>query len=230
MVKKKADELKVFITRRKTSQCEECGDELHKGGMLFLEEEKGALCLSCADLDHLLFLNRGNTALTRRSKKYSQLWAVVLKWSQTRKQYERQGLLVEEDAVVKAEKECLEDSEVRERNRERATQRREAEDRKYREEFAQHILKHYPGCPAKRAKQISDHACRKYSGRVGRSAAAKMFGPETVKLAVTAHIRHNFTPYDVLLMQGVPRWDARDEIRSKVDEIETSWAAGKNKS
>lgn len=47
-------------------------------------ENKGALCLSCADLDHLVFLPTGSAALTRRSAKYSILSAVVLKWSRAR--------------------------------------------------------------------------------------------------------------------------------------------------
>jgi hypothetical protein len=32
-----------------------------------LAEGQGALCLACADLDHLLFLPAGNAALTRRA-------------------------------------------------------------------------------------------------------------------------------------------------------------------
>jgi hypothetical protein len=42
---------------------------------------------------------------------------VVLKWSRARNRYERQGLLVEEQALEKAEEECLADSELRERRR-----------------------------------------------------------------------------------------------------------------
>ena len=38
-----------------------------------LKNETGALCLACADLDHLEYLPRGNVALTRRAAKYSKL-------------------------------------------------------------------------------------------------------------------------------------------------------------
>ena len=65
--------------------------------------EQGALCLACADLDHLEFLPSGDAALTRRSRKYSKLAAVVLKFSKARKRYERKGLLVEQQAIAKAE-------------------------------------------------------------------------------------------------------------------------------
>ena len=80
-----------------------------------LAGEKGAVCLACADLDHLLFLPSGNVALTRRARKHSTLAAVVLKWSRARKRYERQGLLVEARGLEKAEEECLADSEIRAR-------------------------------------------------------------------------------------------------------------------
>jgi hypothetical protein len=43
------------------------------------------------------------------------------------------------------------------------------------------------------------HDCRKYSGRVGRSAMAKRLDPEAVFLAVQAFVRHRFTDYDDLL-------------------------------
>jgi hypothetical protein len=91
----------VFIVRRDT-ECSECGEELWRGSFLFLEKDK-ALCLSCADLDHLEYLSSGDAALTRRSIKYSKIHARVLKWSKTRNRYERQGILVEPEAIEKAE-------------------------------------------------------------------------------------------------------------------------------
>src|ERR1700674_4470101 len=113
---KESQEFKVFISNRE-STCGECGENLGSKAWITLAGEKGALCLACADLDHLLFLPSGNVALTRRAGKHSTLVAVVLKWSRARKRYERQGLLVEEQGLEKAEKECLADSEVRIRRR-----------------------------------------------------------------------------------------------------------------
>jgi len=94
----KQDDLKVFITSRE-SKCDECKEDLGSKAWIMLAEEKRALCLACADLDHLVFLPSGDAALTRRSRKHSTLSAVVLKWSKARKRYERQGLLVEEQAL-----------------------------------------------------------------------------------------------------------------------------------
>jgi hypothetical protein len=99
---KKTSDIKVFISSR-DSICDECGEALGRKAWITLVEDKGALCLSCADLDHLLFLPAGDAALTRRSRKYSTLSAVVLKWSRARKRYERQGLLVETRALEQAE-------------------------------------------------------------------------------------------------------------------------------
>lgn len=121
---RKYDDLTVFWVRRDT-ECGECGEELGRGSWITLADDK-AYCLSCADLDHLVFLPRGDAALTRRAKKHSTLHAVVLQWSRTRKQDERQGLLVEEAALDQAEVECLADADVREQRRLRNAERRES--------------------------------------------------------------------------------------------------------
>jgi hypothetical protein len=73
--------------------------------------------MECADLGHLVFLPRGDAALTRRAKKASGLFALVVRFSRARKRYERQGILVEPEALGQAELECLEDHDVRHRRR-----------------------------------------------------------------------------------------------------------------
>jgi hypothetical protein len=182
-----------------------------------------ALCLSCADLDHLVFLSRGDAALTRRAKKHSKLYAVVVQWSRTRKQYERQGLLVEEEALDRAEQECLADTDLREARRQREAEKREELDAEFVEAFARRIRELFPGCPTGQEQRIAGYACKKYSDRVGRSAAAKALDEEAVTLAIRAHLRHAHTNYDDLLMQGWDRADARQAVYGKVDEIEAKW-------
>lgn len=215
------DEIAVFILS-KPATCAECGTEIGKGEMLRTEGEK-ALCLECADLDHLSFLPRGDVALTRRSRKYSTLAAVVLEWNKRRKRYERQGLLVEAAAIERAEDECSGDAEARALAREKAAVVRERQDREYILQFTQFLLGQYPKCPPDEAKVIAGHACEKYSGRVGRSASAKEFDPKKITLAVRAHIRHVHTNYDELLASGVERYAARDRIESRLDAVERSW-------
>lgn len=219
---KKSNDLKVFISNR-DSTCDECGEELGRKAWITLEEGKGALCLSCADLNHLIFLPSGDTALTRRTRKYSTLIAVVLKWSRARKRYERQGLLVEEQALEQAEQECLADSEVRTRRRERAAERRAGLDEQYVRSFAERVRELFPCCPPNRENSIAEHACLKYSGRIGRTESAKQLDEKAIQLAVIAHIRHTETKYDELLVKGYERWEAREQVMGKVDQIINRW-------
>ncbi len=139
-------ESKVFIASNEVT-CAECGEALGAHAWITLLENQGALCLSCADLDHLLFLPAGDAALTRRAKKHSTLSAVVLKWSRARKRYERQGLLVEEDALAQAEQECLADADVRARRKDRETVRRAELDQEYVAQFAARVRALFPHCP-----------------------------------------------------------------------------------
>ena len=92
--------------------------------------------------------------------------------------------------------------------------------------FAERVRELYPGCPQGRETQIAEHACRKYSGRVGRSAAAKTLDREAVRLAVTAHVRHAETNYDDLLLNGIERWEARDKVYSDVSQVLDRWEHG----
>ena len=174
----------VFSIVRETA-CSECSAELWKGSFLRMENGK-PLCMECADLDHLVYVPRGDTALTRRSRKYSTLSAVVVRFSRTRRRYERQGILVEPGALERGEKECLSDEEQRRIARERAAAARERQDQQYIRRFAEAVRSHFAGCPPVEAEAIAAHACEKYSGRVGRSAAAKEFDAEAIELAVKA--------------------------------------------
>ena len=207
-------ELKVFISNR-DSVCDECHEQLGPKAWIFLAGERGALCLDCADLGHLEFLPSGDAALTRRATKHSRISALVLKWSRARNRYERQGVLVEDAGLAQAEQECLADAELRERRRVREELRRSEVDQAYIAQFAARVRELFPNAPAGREKRIAEHACAKYSGRVGRSAAAKRLDDEAVRLAVIAHVRHAETEYDELLGRGVDRFDARGRVAEK---------------
>ncbi len=217
-------EIVVFILRSRDSSCAECGEPLGKGRFLRKEGERG-LCLDCADLGELLFLPSGDAALTRRATKYSPLRAVVVEWSRSRNRYERQGILVSEEAIARAEEECLEDADARERQRLRNAERRAELDADYVRRFAAAIREQCPSAPAGVEQQIAAHACRKYSGRVGRSAAAKELDAEMIRLAVIAHIRHVHTDYDELLMAGQDRTEARQAVRRAIETTIDQWSA-----
>jgi len=218
----KNDDIVVFEIVR-DSACAECGQELSRGRWLRMERER-PLCMSCADLAHLVFLPRGDPTVTRRAGKYSVLKAVVVRFSRSRNRYERQGILVDETALVRAEQECLADVDVRSRLRERQAERGQAVDARYRAEFAARLRDLYPGCPQTESVAIAEHACAKYSGRIGRTADAKDFESEALRLAVRAHLRHMHTPYDSLLGSGWDRQEARAAVAEAVERVLQRWA------
>jgi hypothetical protein len=212
----------VVIEPLKEFTCTGCGGT----GPYLIMEDPGPLCLTCADMDHLIFLPAGNAALSRRAKSGSGLSAVVVRFSRTRKRYERQGILVEEAALEQAEEQCLADADVRQRRRARDAERRADQDLEFQARLAQEISRLYPGCPPTRAEAIARHAAARGSGRVGRSAAARALDAEAIRLGVVASVRHEDTGYDNLLMSGTPRDVARDQVRARIDQILTAWQAG----
>jgi len=220
----KSSEMVVFDIFR-ASQCAECGKELLAHDFLFMEDGR-PLCLGCADLDHLVYLPRGDTALTRRARKYSSLSAVVVRFSRARKRYERQGVLVEEAALDRAEEECHADAAERAADREKAALRRVEQDHDLAASMMESILALYPRCPAAEAKAIAVHTSRRGSGRVGRSAAGRALEPEALNAAVIAAIRHRHTRYDQLLMHGYTRRNARDLVRDAIDRVLERWRSG----
>jgi len=212
----------LVIIARKPWSCASCQAPSEHENFLTMDDA-GPLCMDCADLGHLEFLPRGHTALTRRAKRNSRLSAVVVQWSRARKRYERQGILAEPAAIAAAEAACLADSDVRERRRVRDIARRETEDEQLVGDFAQAIRSQFPGCSVKRAEGIARHAGSRSSGRIGRTSAGKSLSPDAVRLAVIAAVRHEDTGYEELLMQGVPRTQARDLVREDIQQVLHDW-------
>lgn len=216
----------LAIVASKSWTCASCSAEFGRGDFLTMDDA-GPLCMDCADLGHLEYLPRGNAALTRRAKKGSRLSAIVVQWSRSRRRYERQGILAEEEAIAAAEIDCLVDAELRERRRERDARRRVAEDERFAVDLAEAIRVQFPGCPPERAERIARHAGARRSGRVGRTSAGRALDPDAVRMAVVAAVRHEDTRYEDLLMRGVPRLEARERIRDDVDEVLHRLARGR---
>ncbi|MEV7191771.1 DUF2293 domain-containing protein [Streptomyces sp. NPDC093510] len=205
------------LRRRHCAQC-------RSGPLPLLVLEGGdPHCLDCADLGHLVYLPRGDTALTRRAREDSGLSAVVVRFHRRRARYERQGVLVEEAALARAEERCLADAQARARRRARDAARRAAQDLRFTEAFAAEIHRLFPGCPRDRARAVAAHASVRGSGRVGRSAAGRALSEGAVTAAVVAAVRHTATPYDRLLMSGVPRGEARRRIGAAVEATLREW-------
>ncbi len=210
----------VVVWPLKDFTCSICNKE--SGGLLIMESD-APVCMDCAELDHLVFLASGDAALTRRAKAGSRLWAVVVRFSRSRRRYERQGILVDEAALERAEAACLADVEARARRREREAARRPEQDLDLKERMATEIGRLFPGCPPARAQQIAGHAAVRGSGRVGRTAAGRALDPRAIELAVAASVRHQDTRYDELLMSGVDREAAREQVREHVSHRLDAW-------
>lgn len=211
----------LVIMPLKDWECASCGS----GGAFLTMDDAGPLCLTCAEIDHLVFLPAGDAAITRRAKRASRLSAVVVRFSRARRRYERQGVLVEEAALAQAEAQCLADADLRARRRERDAIRRQHEDMELQARMAARIASMFPGCPRERAEEIARHAAARGSGRVGRSAAGRRLDERALELAVLASVRHRDTDYDELLMAGLDRSEAREQVRDEVARIVETWRA-----
>jgi hypothetical protein len=97
----RAPELVVIQPLNDAWTCHRCGGS---GGLLIMENA-GPACLRCAGLGDLEFLPTGDALLTRRAKTKSRRYAVVVRFSRTRRRYERRGLLVEPRALMDAQRE-----------------------------------------------------------------------------------------------------------------------------
>ncbi len=213
----------VWISHKDGERCAGCGDDLGSGRFIQITRESGVRCMKCAGFGELIFLSSGDAALTRRATALSARHAVVVKFSRARKRNERQGVLVEAQAVERAKAACDADEASRAAVREKRKVRDRKQDEAYKDRFAGEILRLFPACPPEEAREIALHACEKYSGRVGRSAAAKDFEAEAVTLAVRARIRHRYTSYDELLAQGLSVAEARAEIRDDLERVCVEW-------
>jgi len=180
-------------------------------------------CLKCAGLNHLVFLAAGDTCVTRRAKQLSTISATVFEFDQRHKRRERRGVLVEKKALDSAQAACLGDQSEWSSQRFHAALRREDQEHQYFEDFKQAIRESYPGCREEDVLAITEHACEKYSRRVGRSASAKELDSGAVGQAVRAYIRHNHTNYDIIRGALDSRKLSRDLIQDRVAAVESEW-------
>jgi hypothetical protein len=97
----RAPELVVVEPLKGDWACHRCGG----GGDFLMMENPGPVCLRCTGLDDLAFLPAGDALLSRRAKAKSTRFAVVVRFSRSRRRYERQGLLVEPQALSDVQRE-----------------------------------------------------------------------------------------------------------------------------
>jgi hypothetical protein len=97
----RAPDLVVVQPLNREWTCHRCGST----GDLLMMENPGPACLGCVGLGNLEFLPAGDALLSRRVKAKSTRCAVVVRFSRSRRRYERQGLLVEPLALADVQRE-----------------------------------------------------------------------------------------------------------------------------
>lgn len=93
----------------RSSRCYGCDSALAIDDIVRLakkQDESEVYCLRCSDLADYVFLPKGNSNITRLAKKYAQSPWVIVKWSEIWKTYERQGILVDQQAAARAKDEA----------------------------------------------------------------------------------------------------------------------------
>ncbi len=98
----------VVFQLNRSSRCYNCDERMVAGEFVVLkykDEDKEALCASCAGIDELEVVQSGNAELTKLTSRYSVVRYVIMRWSDVWKAYERQGILVDSDAVARAKAE-----------------------------------------------------------------------------------------------------------------------------
>jgi hypothetical protein len=151
------------------------------------------------------FLPAGNLYLTKNVKNLGPYWEERKKRDITTRRYKGPvstivGIWAPIMNIEKAE--YLETQTEANRLKKRETSRiyRDQKEEKYRGEFKKGVIEFLDFAPSYEimaeeiAEETSNTACEKNSGRVGRTGNLPL--EEKVKLAVYAHIRHNYTDYD----------------------------------
>lgn len=80
------------------------------------------------------------------------------------------------------------------------------------------ILHRFPGMPVTDAAQ-----CARRASSAGGSASAAWCGESHILALVVAHARHNYTRYDALLVDGLPRETARARVQDAVEVRLRRW-------
>ena len=126
--------------------------------------------------------------------------------------------------MERAEAECLEDADQRQRKAERRAMREAELDQHFVREFASAILsnslvvrpKNQPISPSTPAENIAGESA------VRRQRSNLIL--EAVRLATIASVRHRFTDYDLLLLRGIDHAEARERVYHEVAKKLEQWS------
>lgn len=109
-------------------------------------------------------------------------------------------------------------SKETEKTRASATRARET---KFLDQGRELLRDQFPLMPEDTLDVILEHAFEKGSGRVGRTGT--LTDSHKAQLAVEAHVRHKYTPYETMLENGMDRFLAREKVWNTVQTIRKAW-------
>ncbi|KAL4880902.1 hypothetical protein BJY04DRAFT_68038 [Aspergillus karnatakaensis] len=164
--------------------------------------------------DNYVFVPRGDVYVTRncRSKTKESHRLVYKVWDNTGKK--ALGIRIPSDVYTAVSHSAEETAELRAN----AVKLRDAKDLAHSRQL---LCKQFPLMPVDSLEAILHHAFLKGSGRVGRTSTTS--DEHKATLAVEAHIRHTFTPYESLLREGKSRQDSRQAVWETVRTIRAAW-------
>jgi hypothetical protein len=96
-----------------------------------------------------------------------------------------------------------------------------ARDTKFLDQGRELLRDQFPLMPEDTLDIIMEHAFCKGSRRVGRTGT--LSDSHKAQLAVEAHVRHKYTPYEAMLASGEDRTMARRKVWDTVQMIRKAW-------
>ena len=186
-------------------------------------EDDAPVCMVCADMEHLVFLPSGDAALTRRARAGSRLSAVVVRFSRSGRRFERQGILVEEQALDGAELDCLADGRRGPAGASATASGGRAGMSSCTRGWPRRSCACSLAAPGAGAIDRRPRlGPRLRAGWAARRPGARSSLPRS-SLAVAAAVGHEDTRYDELLMSGLARELARAQVRDEVLRVLDGW-------
>ncbi len=163
----------------------------------------------------------GDPFVTRHVKKLAE--RVFLRMKKTSRRWPSAvvGILAPRAIVAQVQAEAQATRDRRAAKNAVAQERRKKKEERDNASRVERLRALLPGMPADDAQAIVQRAFEVGSGRVGRSS--RLDDERKLINATKAHIRHAYTDYDLLMLEGWSREDAREHVHGAVAEIFLTW-------
>jgi hypothetical protein len=178
------------------------------------------------------FLSRGEAFITRQVKKGPH-WVLKGRFNNRGGYTPVLGVYAPAESIAAARVRDKQTTEQRARARHGSQTRRDEAEKRYRVDFEQACVQFLDLAPEHEefarsiAREVTEHACVKHSGRVGRSGKLPL--ADKAALAVRAYVRHVYTDYEQYLPKGLEEedyWEVKGDAQAEVDRFLQQHRAG----